>query len=222
MKYTVLLLAVFFVFGMTFAVTTQAESDWDLTGGMAITNVTLDTWNESIDELNVVMTSPLFGDAEEMDNIEKVPMIYIGATREVNEKLSTEFRYEYIFGAVEGSVKSPAGKGEIDVKLHGLTGLVDYQLNDNWTVGGGLGFHWGTKTKDFDGALILNAATPDHEEFDLDGMSYRLGLGYERAIAENWDFNGSLDYIYLELDDEEEGNVYSKGLSYNLGLAYNF
>jgi hypothetical protein len=230
-----------------------AASDWEMTGGLAITETTLDVWNDVIDNLNdsfengfdfpdgsggtvTVMTE----NEEKAENIDRVPMLFLGARKDINEKWTGELRYEYIFGTVEGHTYldsnanlygfTPGEKqsAELDVKLHGITALADYQLNESWTVGGGVGIYNGTKTKKFEGAVFeaIHASgkkvTPKDEDFDLDAISYRLGVGYERAFAQNWDFNANLDYLYMEIDDEDDGNVYSKGFSYGLGVTYHF
>ncbi|RCW85657.1 hypothetical protein DER71_1103 [Halanaerobium sp. DL-01] len=122
---------------------------------------------------------------------------------------------------------------QIPPSMYGIVGMADYKLNENWTIGGGIGVYNGSKTKDFEGDILVNNLlavdpvndhnpTPNHEKYDLDGISYRFGVGYEKEITANWGFNGGIDYLYMEIDDEEEGNVYSNGFSYNLGLVYNF
>ncbi|RCW48231.1 hypothetical protein [Halanaerobium sp. MA284_MarDTE_T2] len=207
MKCSIVLLIMVMLFIGSFAVTVQAESDWEMTGGLAITNTTLDVWNESIDNLNKVLNKGV--NTEEMDNIEKVPMLFLGGRKNINEKWTTEIRYEYIFGTVEGEaiMQSPSSRklqkhgGEIDVKLHGIVGMADYKLNENWTIGGGIGVYNGSKTKDFEGDILVNNLlavdpvndhnpTPNHEKYDLDGISYRFGVGYEKEITANWGFNG--------------------------------
>ena len=163
-------------------------------------------------------------------------MLFLGAEKEINDKWSTEFRYEYIFGAVEGSadVTYNLGAGtntakheaELDVKMHGLAALAKYQINDNWSARGGIGFYNGTKTKKVIGPVFVAKKVNDDNEYDLDAISYRLGVGYERSFADNWSFNGNIDYLYMEIEDEDPGevdpNVYSKGFSYTAGVTYSF
>lgn len=231
-----------------------AASEWEMTGGLSITETTLDVWNDVIDELNdsfvngFDLRDPATGapftietkNEEKADNIDRVPMLFLGARKNINENWTGEIRYEYIFGTVEGHTYldsnaanygfKPGSKqsGEIDVKLHGITVLADYNINDSWTVGGGIGIYNGTKNKSFDGAVFeaINASgakvTPKDKDFDLDAVSYRFGVGYKKAFAQNWDFDANLDYLYMEIDDEDDGNVYSKGFSYSLGVGYNF
>jgi hypothetical protein len=191
-----------------------AASDWEAVGGLSITTVTLDQWNAKVDSVNEVLSaegSPLLIDStnkEEMDNIDKVPMFFIGAEKEINDKWSTEFRYEYIFGTVEGSadvtydltaVGGSAGtskhEAELDVKMHGLAALAKYQINNNWSTRGGIGFYNGTKTKKVSGPVFVAKGVADDNEYDLDAISYRLGVGYERSFAQNWSFNGNIDYL---------------------------
>ncbi|RCW85658.1 hypothetical protein DER71_1104 [Halanaerobium sp. DL-01] len=45
MECSIVLLIMVMLFIGSFAVTVQAESDWEMTGGLAITNTTLDVWN---------------------------------------------------------------------------------------------------------------------------------------------------------------------------------
>jgi len=114
--------------------------------------------------------------------------------------------------------------------LHGLTFLADYEINDNWYATGGIGYHQGTKTTDLNGPVYeavsqdpTNSVKTGENEYDLDnGISLRAGVGYKKNFAENWDFNAQLDYLYIELDDEQQGNIYSKGFSYAAGVTYNF
>ncbi|RAK09786.1 hypothetical protein C8C77_102150 [Halanaerobium saccharolyticum] len=110
-----------------------AASDWKAVGGMAITNVTLDKWNSTIDDLNTLVASDFRGaiptsNIEEMENIDRVPMIYVGAKKNLNDKWTTTVQYERIFGAVETKFDSALGSGsaEIDVVLNGLAFLADY------------------------------------------------------------------------------------------------
>jgi len=114
--------------------------------------------------------------------------------------------------------------------LHGLTFLADYEINLNWYATGGIGYHQGTKTTDLNGPVYeavsqdpTNSVKTGENEYDLDnGISLRAGVGYKKNFAENWDFNAQLDYLYIELDDEQQGNIYSKGFSYAAGVTYNF
>jgi hypothetical protein len=55
-----------------------AASEWEAVGGLVITETTLDAWNEKIDEVNKKVFSQV-SNGEEMDNIDRVPMIYLGA-----------------------------------------------------------------------------------------------------------------------------------------------
>ena len=205
-----------------------AASDWEAVGGLAITNVTLDKWNSTIDDLNTLVASDFRGqiptsNIDEMDNIDRVPMIYLGAKKELNDKWTANIQYEHIFGTVETDFDSAVGSGsaEIDVALNGLAFLADYELNERQSVGGGVAFYKGTKDKNFEGQAFATSGLVD-KEVDLDAVSYRMGVDYTRSFAENWNFNAGLDYLYLEMDDEEEGNVYSKGFSYNAGVTYSF
>ncbi|TDO95114.1 outer membrane protein with beta-barrel domain [Halanaerobium saccharolyticum] len=205
-----------------------AAAEWKAVGGMAITNVTLDKWNSTIDDLNTLVASDFKGaiatsNIEKMENIDRVPMIYVGAKKRLNNKWTTTVQYERIFGAVETNFDSAVGSGsaEIDVALNGIGILADYSLNQRWSLGGGIAFYKGTKDKDFEGQAFAASGLVD-KEVDLDAVSYRLGVGYERSFADNWDFNAGLDYLYLEMDDDEEGNVYSNGFSYTAGLTYSF
>lgn len=211
-----------------------AASDWEAIGGMAITEVTLDKWNATIDKLNTNFldenaTIPTaLGqsviEVEKMDNIDRVPIVYLGAQKALNENWDGTIRYEYIFGGVEGSAYIDGKKhtAETDVDLHGVAFLADYNLNDHWSLGGGLGFYRGSKSKKVVGDTFGFAGVAQDEKYDLDAVSYRLGVAYERPFAKNWNVNAALGYIYMEIDDQEEGNVYSKGFSYSLGVEYSF
>jgi len=224
-KFIVLMMALMIVGLMAGS---AAASDWEAVGGLAITNVTLDKWNSTIDDLNTLVASDFQGliatsNIEEMDNIDRVPMIYVGAKRSLNDKWTANIQYERIFGSVETKFDSAVGSGsaEIDVVLNGLSFLADYELNEKWSLGGGISFYKGTKDKSFEGQAFATSGLVD-KEVDLDAVSYRMGVDYTRSFAENWNFNAGLDYLYLEMDDEEEGNVYSNGFSYTAGLAYSF
>jgi hypothetical protein len=69
-----------------------AASEWEAVGGLAITETTLDAWNEKIDSINTVFdgSNPKVpvpaSNVEEMDNIDRVPMVYLGARKQINEK----------------------------------------------------------------------------------------------------------------------------------------
>ncbi|ADO78058.1 autotransporter domain-containing protein [Halanaerobium praevalens] len=219
-----------------------AASDWEAIGGMAITEVTLDKWNGTIDDLNetyfdenglIAQKGLPVNDVEKMDNIDRVPIVYLGAQKALTENWDGTIRYEYIFGGVEGSANIGGEEGsaniggeehehtaETDVRLHGLAFLTDYNLNERWSLGGGLGFYRGTKNQNLVGSRF--GKKEGDTDYDLDAVSYRLGLAYERSFAENWNVNAALGYIYMEIDDQDEGNVYSKGFSYSLGVGYNF
>ncbi|MCC3144917.1 autotransporter outer membrane beta-barrel domain-containing protein [Halanaerobium sp. Z-7514] len=224
-----------------------AASDWQIIGGFNITNVTLDTYNNTIDRLNTVAETGVVGvnqlftssNLDKMDNIDRVPLLYLGVKRPINDSWDLNIRYEYIFGEVEQSynavevnesgIEGPH-EGSIAVDLHGLTFLADYNIDENWYLSGGLGYHWGTKTTDFEGA-VYNAldVSPDSDleagknDYDLsNGISVRAGVGYVRDFADNWDVNAKIDYLYIELEDEQSGNIYSRGFSYTIGLGYDF
>lgn len=232
MKKKILVLLV--MVGVILAATASAAaSDWEMTGGFSIINVTLDKWNSTIDDLNSLVDGNFnvlipTTNVDEMDNIEKVPMLSLGAEKALSDKWSARIEYEYIFGAVETEFESFNGasyvdnEGEIKVDLHGIAFLTDYSLNDNWSLGGGVGFYKGTKSKKLTGPAFTAASLAADEDYDLDAVSYRFGVNYQKEISTNWDFNAGLDYLYMELDDEDEGNVYSKGLIYNLAVSYNF
>ena len=209
-----------------------AASDWEVIGGFNITNVTLDTYNDTIDNFNTAITvtdgATLI---DEFDNIDRVPLLYLGVKRPINENWDINIRYEYIFGEVEQIYN--AGEtfdNSIAVDLHGLTFLADYNIDENWYLSGGLGYHWGTKTTDLNGPVYETLSTdPDRDvelgenDYDLNnGISVRAGVGYVRDFADNWDVNAKIDYLYIEIDDEQQGNIYSRGFSYTIGLGYDF
>lgn len=224
-----------------------AASDWQLIGGFNITNVTLDTYNETIRDLNNIAETGVLGgnqlftpsNVEKMDEIDRVPLIYLGVKRPINDNWDLNIRYEYIFGEVEQSydaeevnnsgIQGPH-EGSIAVDLHGLTFLADYNIDENWYLSGGIGYHWGTKTTDLEGAVYQTLdASPDSKleagknDYDLsNGISVRAGVGYVRDFADNWDINAKIDYLYIELEDEQQGNIYSRGFSYTIGLGYDF
>jgi hypothetical protein len=209
-----------------------AASEWEAIGGLQIVNVTLDTYNDTIDSFNDAAESA-DPNVDKYDNIDRVPLLYLGAKKEINEKWNLNIRYEYIFGEVEQEYTyiptNTKYDNSIAVDLHGLTFLADYTINENWYATGGIGYHQGTKTTDLNGEVYqgVSAAKPSVEvgknEYDLDnGISLRAGVGYNRSFAENWDFNAQLDYLYIELDDEQQGNIYSKGFAYTAGLTYSF
>jgi hypothetical protein len=214
-----------------------AASEWEAVGGLAITETTLDAWNEKIDRINTVFdgSNPKVpvpaSNVEEMDNIDRVPMIYLGARKQINEKWAGVVRYEHIFGKIEGSstlqgLPEPKHEGEIEVKLNGLAFLGEYELNDRWSLNGGVAIYNGDKSKKFSGSAFKgNPATPADAEYDLDAVSYRAGVKYAKAFAENWDFNANLDYLYMEIDDAdptEPTGIYSAGFSYGVGVTYSF
>ncbi len=218
-------------------------SDWEAIGGLQIVNVTLDTYNDTIDSFNdAAETYPIFAggptsttsNVDKFDNIDRVPLLYVGAKKEINDKWDLNIRYEYIFGEVEQEYTEAGTAATYDnsiaVDLHGLTFLADYNINDNWYATGGIGYHQGTKTTDLNGPVYdavsqdtTNSVQTGKNEYDLDnGISLRAGVGYNRSFAANWDFNAQLDYLYIELDDEQQGNIYSKGFAYTAGLTYSF
>lgn len=157
-------------------------------------------------------------------------MFYVEAKRPINEKWDAGLRYENIFGTVEGEANAAAigglNTGEIDVELGGIVLLADYKLAQKWSLGGGVGFYNGTKTKKFTGAAFDGEpATPTNEEYDLDATSYRLGLNYNNSFAESWAFKGGIDYLVMDVDDSdptETEEVESRGFSFNAGVTYSF
>jgi len=170
-----------------------------------------------------------------MEEIERVPMLYIEAKRPVNDNWNAGLRYENIFGTVEGEATLPTTgehTGEIDVEMDGIVLLADYNLAEKWSVGGGVGFYNGTKTKDFDGTAFETAEpingvnpTPNYAEYNLDAVSYRLGLNYNNSFAESWAFKGGIDYLVMDVDDSdptETEEVESRGFSFNAGVTYRF
>ena len=209
-----------------------AASDWEVIGGFNITNVTLDTYNDTIDNFNTAITVTAGATLiDEFDNIDRVPLLYLGVKRPVNENWDINMRYEYIFGEVEQRYNfGETFDNSIAVDLHGLTFLADYNIDENWYLSGGLGYHWGTKTTNLNGPVYEGLSQdPDRDvelgenEYDLsNGISVRAGVGYERDFADNWDVNAKIDYLYIELEDEQSGNIYSRGFSYTIGLAYSF
>jgi hypothetical protein len=219
-----------------------AASDWEAIGGLQIVNVTLDTYNDTIDSFNdavefypvsVGTNAPIStSNLDKFDNIDRVPLLYLGAKKEINDKWDLNIRYEYIFGEVEQEYTESgiSYDNSIAVDLHGLTFLADYTINENWYATGGIGYHQGTKTTDLNGPVYTavsqdpnNSVQTSENDYDLDnGISLRAGVGYKRSFAENWDFNAQLDYLYIELDDEQQGNIYSKGFAYTAGLTYSF
>ena len=238
-KITVLMMALMIVGLM--AGSAAAQTDWEAIGGFNITNVTLDTYNDTIKSFNTAAETGLQGkiataiptsDVDKYDQIDRVPLLYLGAKRDINEKWDLNIRYEYIFGEVEQNytVGADTYNNSIGVVLHGLTFLADYEINENWYATGGIGYHLGTKTTDLNGQVyqaISQDPTRDVEtgenEYSLDnGISLRSGIGYKRGFADDWDFNAQLDYLYIELDDEQQGNIYSKGFSYTAAVTYSF
>ena len=162
---------------------------------------------------------------------DKSKKLHEEAKKEINDKWDLNIRYEYIFGEVEQnySVGADSYDNSIAVGLHGLTLLGDYSINDNWYASGGVGYHWGTKDTKLNGPVydtigpLSDSFDAGEQEYDLEnGVSLRAGIGYDREFAENWTFNGKIDYLYIELEDEGQGNIYSKGFSYTAGLSYNF
>ena len=109
-----------------------AASDWEAVGGMQIVDVTLDTYNETIKGFNDAAETGLQGkiptpiptsNVEKYDQIDRVPLLYLGAKKEINDKWDLNIRYEYIFGEVEQSysVGTDSFDNSIAVDLHGLT-----------------------------------------------------------------------------------------------------
>jgi len=236
LKFKISLIILTILFVSIFAVSAGAQSDWEAVSGFNITNVTLDTYNDTIDRFNGYVDTGLSGsiptsDFTEFENIDRVPLLYLGAKRPINEDWDLNIRYEYIFGEVEQnySVGADSYDNSIAVGLHGLTLLGDYSINDNWYASGGVGYHWGTKDTKLNGPVydtigpLSDSFDAGEQEYDLEnGVSLRAGIGYDREFAENWTFNGKIDYLYIELEDEGQGNIYSKGFSYTAGLSYNF
>jgi len=219
-KITVFIMAVMIVGLM--AGSAAAQSNWEVNSGLAITNVTLDAWNNKIEKANQVFGAVPNG--TEMEEIERVPMLYVEAKRPVNEKWDAGLRFENIFGTVEGEATLASGEhtGEIDVSMNGVVLLTDYNLSERWSVGGGVGFYNGTKSKKFTGDAF---GDPTDEEYDLDATSYRLGVNYNNSFAESWAFKGGMDYILMDVDDSdptETEEVESRGFSFNAGVTYSF
>lgn len=209
-----------------------AQSNWRASSGLNITQVTLDKYNNTIDSLNTLVDSNFNGgiptsNLDKMDNIDKVPLLFVGAETDLNDKYSLEVQYENIFGEVEqtfsSALDSTENKGTIEVDLKGAAGFVNYRMSENWKIGGGIGFYNGTKNVKLDGTAYTAAGLARDEEYDLSAVSYRAGLDYYRDFAQNWTFNGGIDYLYMELDDEEyDSDVYSSGFSYTAGVIYKF
>lgn len=221
-----------------------AASDWEATSGLNITEVTLESYNETIDSLNLLAENGISAagittnNVEKMDNIDRVPLIYLGGKNDFSEKWDINVNYEYIFGEVEQSFSSsegtilvdgnpvtvPSGEndGSIAVDLHGIAALGEYELTDNWYARGGIGFYNGTKSVKLKGPTYETAQIARDKDYDLSATSYRAGVGYKRSFADDWNFNGKIDYLYMELDDEDEGNIYSSGFSYTAGVTYSF
>ncbi|MGP3778232.1 outer membrane protein [Halanaerobium saccharolyticum] len=200
---------------------------WEMTGDFAIVGVELDAWNAQIDTLNANVEN--YGAAagaeyETMDNIDRVPAWKLGVENRINENYTIKAGYEYIPGEISYSVVDGNNtNGSIAVQLNGFTGGLDYHLNENWTVGAGIGFYNGTKETTHEGTIAQQRGLEDTED-DLDGTGYRAGVGYERSFNESLDFNLDLNYFYMELDDEDEEipTQYSNGMEVAGGLTYSF
>lgn len=216
MRYKISLIILTFIFISVFTASAAAQSNWEATSGFNITNVTLDTYNDTIYKFNGYVETGISGSiptssVEEFDNIDRVPLLYLGAKKSLNEKWDLNIRYEYIFGEVEQSysVGTESYDNSIKVDLHGLTFLADYKINENWYASGGIGYHQGTKNTELYGPVyqtigpLSDSFDAGDQEYDLEnGISLRAGVGYDRDFAENWTFNGKIDYLYIELEDE--------------------
>ncbi|PTW03527.1 opacity protein-like surface antigen [Halanaerobium saccharolyticum] len=222
-------IAVLIITALFLIVTAGAASaaDWEMTGDFSVVGVELDAWNQQIDTLNAGVKEYAEGynfDYETMENIDKVPAWKLGAENRINDNYTIKAGYEYIPGEISYSVEDGNDtNGSIAVQLNGFTGGVDYHLNQNWTVGAGIGFYNGTKETTHEGTIAQQRGLEDTED-DLDGTGYRAGVGYERSFNESLDFNLDLNYFYMELDDEDEEipTQYSNGMEVAGGLTYSF
>jgi len=156
LKKYIKLLTFTIIFAIIFSATVFAQSGWEATSGFNITQVTLDTYNTTIDDLNESISHiPYNTNIKEMENIDKVPMIFFGANNKVNKKYDIDLYYENIFGEVETTFDSTNGvlplggeatynleadsnTGIIEVDLKGVSAIINYRLSENWGVGGGL------------------------------------------------------------------------------------
>lgn len=156
MKKYIKLLTFTIIFAIIFSATVFAQSGWEATSGFNITQVTLDTYNTTIDDLNESISQiPYNTNIKEMENIDKVPMIFFGTNNQINEKYDVDLYYENIFGEVETTFDSTNGvlplggeatynleadsnTGIIEVDLKGVSAIINYRLSENWGVGGGL------------------------------------------------------------------------------------
>lgn len=202
-----------------------SAAGWEMTGDFSIVGVELEAWNAQIDELNTGVEN--YGTAadaeyETMENIDKVPAWKLGAENRINENYTIKAAYEYIPGEISYSVEDGNNtNGSIAVQLNGFTGGVDYHLNDNWTLGAGMGLYFGTKEITHEGYFAQNL---DDTEDDLDGIGYRAGVGYERSFNDSFEFNLDLNYFYMELEDAADDipTQYSNGMEVAGGLTYSF
>jgi hypothetical protein len=71
-----------------------AASEWEAIGGLQIVNVTLDTYNETIRDFNGAAegASGVIS-LEKYDSIDRVPLVYLGAKKEINDKWNLNIRY---------------------------------------------------------------------------------------------------------------------------------
>ena len=202
-----------------------SAEEWEMTGDFSIVGVELDAWNQQIDTLNAGVegyAGQVNADYETMDNIDKVPAWKLGVERRINDSYTIKAGYEYIPGEISYRVEDGNNtNGSIAVQLNGFTGGVDYHLNDNWTVGAGIGFYNGTKEITHEGYF---AQSLEDVEDDLDGTGYRAGVGYERSFNDSLNFNLDVNYFYMELEDaaDEIATQYSNGMEVAGGLTYSF
>jgi opacity protein-like surface antigen len=213
---------------LTFAAGAVSAADWEMTGDFSIVGVELDAWNAQIDQLNAGVESYADTynlDYETMDNIDKVPAWKLGTERRINENYTIKAGYEYIPGEISYSVEDGNNtNGSIAVQLNGFTGGLDYHLNENWTVGAGIGFYNGTKNIEHEGFFAQSPQGLEDTSDDLDGTGYRAGVGYDRSFNDSFDFNLDLNYFYMELEDAAEDipTQYSNGMEVAGGLTYSF
>lgn len=55
-------------------------------------------------------------------------------------------------------------------------------------------------------------------DYDIDGKTFELGLGYNRSIAESVDVVASLSYVSVELSEPTFGSIDDNGYGVYLGL----
>jgi len=95
-------------------------------------DVTLTT--EEQQEIGTILATTDVTNKEDYENIDRVPLVYLGAKRAISDKTDLNIRYEYIFGEVEQSYTANNVKydNSIAVDLHGLTFLLDHEINERW------------------------------------------------------------------------------------------